>query len=92
MGKNHQTRQYRHAKEVALWLHNHNCALFNCPASADAVHHINKNSTDNKLSNLLPLCNEHHKILHLAQAKPNYTNRSIIVLLLRKISDLLVYP
>ena len=91
MGKNHQNRQFRKAKEVALWLHNENCSLYNCSNPADAVYHIDKNSTNNKLWNLLPVCNEHHKILHISDTKPQYTKRSIVVLLLRKIADLLDY-
>lgn len=91
MGKNHQTRQFRKAREVALWLHNENCSLYNCPNPANVVHHKDKNSLNNKLSNLLPVCNEHHKILHMSDNKPNYTNRSIVVLLLRKITEFLEY-
>lgn len=44
----------------------HNCAIRHCPEHTYLeIHHINKDREDNRLENLILLCDKHHKMTHV---------------------------
>lgn len=43
----------------------HSCTVFNCTEHTYLeIHHINENREDNRVSNLILLCDKHHKMAH----------------------------
>jgi len=86
MGSNHNTKEFRIMRSVCIWLHNHLC--FNCKRIHFdlEVHHVNGISSDNKLTNLVPLCKSCHKLYHKTDIKAVEQRKNIVVLLLKKVA------
>lgn len=83
--KNHQEQEYKIMRAVCLWLHDNKC--FVCKKQFDSLdcHHIDKNSKNHVLYNLMPLCNEHHKIVGMFKELKQFSKTDINSLLLSKI-------
>lgn len=88
MAKQHHTKEFRLMRSVALWLHDSVCYLCKHKFETLEVHHADKNSSNNILSNLTPVCPDCHKFAHRTSAIFSVPKKTIIVLLLRKIAQL----
>lgn len=83
--KNHHTKEFRLMRSVVLWLYDFRCGFSNCKHKATDVHHIDKDSSNHNIINLVPLCSQHHRIAHISKMQFIHTKKHIIVLLLGKI-------
>lgn len=84
--KNHHKLEYKNMRSVVLWLYEFRCMFNNCGNAAEHVHHVNKNSADNSIYNLIPLCQNCHRLVHICNANFSIRSKQIIVLLLKKIA------
>lgn len=64
MAVNHQTAIYRFLRMNILAIFDCKCYVCNSVNISNHVHHLDQNSVNNEVSNLLVLCDEHHKFLH----------------------------
>lgn len=74
-------------RHVCLWLHDDIC--YSCKKyhiSVD-VHHIDQDSKNHDLKNLMPLCKPCHKLIHRVPIQPQISRKSIVILLLKKIAN-----
>lgn len=86
--RNHQQPEFRHLREVVLWLHDYKDYLDKQPYPDLEVHHLNKNSKDHNLFNLVPVCKKNHVYLGRLTKLPPLTKEQIKDLLLAKIYSL----
>lgn len=82
--KNHQQKEFKHLREVVKWLHNNKCYICNKPHEHIEVHHINKNSQDHRLQNLIPVCKPHHYFLGKMTTLELLSRKQIVALLEKK--------
>ena len=85
MSKNHHSVQFRQMRSICLWLHPPFCCHCKIVKESLHVHHLDHNSANNALVNLLPLCNNCHDLVHLSRPIGQLSNKLIIILLLKKI-------
>jgi len=83
--KPHHKKEFRHIREVVLWLYNfecHNCNQINLQCE---VHHLDKDNLNNDISNLAPLCPNCHKLYHRVCKQTQVSKGKIVWYLLKKI-------
>ncbi len=81
MGFNHNTKEFRQNRAIVLYLWNYKCAVENCKSDSKEVHHDNRDSSSNKLINLVPLCKNCHSIIGKTNYKFNFDWSKIVELL-----------
>jgi len=75
--KNHNHPHFKHLREVVLWLHDYKCFVTDKYHPNLEVHHIDKNSANHSLLNLIPVTPEIHK--YLSKTPPiDYLTKNII--------------
>lgn len=72
------------AKSVAIWIHDHRCAMRDCQKSSTAVEVIDGNRSNLRLDNLLPLCGHHYFYFKSHPIPHKIARSSIFIMLLRK--------
>lgn len=87
MAANHNKKEFKEMRAVIAWLSNNTCNNCKCFSINIEIHHIDKNSLNNSIFNLKPLCNSCHKLFHRIPIQPQTTKKSIIILLLRKVCN-----
>lgn len=68
MSQNHQKIEYRKIRNVVVWLYDSTCYQCNLKTDKIEVHHDDRNSLNNSITNLVPLCKNCHTII----GKSNY--------------------
>ena len=86
MSKNHQTKEYRSIRAVSLWLHDNKC--YSCFKVSDDhdTHHLDHDSTNNELNNIVPLCKGCHVLYHHIPKRPPVPYKRLAVLCLGKVN------
>lgn len=82
---NHHKKDYRFLRAVSLWLHDMTCYMCKKKFETLECHHINKDSTDNRIENFMPACNSCHKMLGRTSIKPEIMHSEIARLLQLKL-------
>lgn len=82
---NHQDKEYLIMRGVVIWLYDYKCGLCQKKPKKIEVHHINKNSSDNRIENLMPLCKPCHKLAHKMNIFQQISINKIILLMHLKI-------
>lgn len=85
---NHHQKKFRHLREVIIWLHSHICYVCFKKCEVLEVHHLNKNSKDHRLKNLIPVCKRCHIILGKMKVLNQIKTSEIIEKLQTKILQL----
>lgn len=83
--KNHQNPTFKHLREVVLWLHDYKCYVSKEESEALEVHHIDKDSTNHVLFNLVPVKPSIHVYLGKTAKLKQLTPKDIKILLLKKL-------
>ena len=83
--KNHQDAEYKHLREVVLWLHDYKCYVTKKFHPNLEVHHINKISTMHDIFNLIPVSPQVHKYLGKSAKLKQLTKEDIAELIIRKL-------
>jgi len=58
---------FRINRGVVIWAHYGQCAFSTCNSPYQEVHHIDQNPENNEITNLIPLCSIHHRLIHMAK-------------------------
>jgi hypothetical protein len=61
-GRRGTSKEWRRARGLSLWRHNHRC--LECGAEATEVHHVDGDASNHRQSNLRPLCHACHREAH----------------------------
>jgi len=56
--------EFRHKREVILFLYDYSCQLCGLVSVSNHVHHIDKNGSNHNAFNLIPLCDHCHRLTH----------------------------
>lgn len=73
MGKNHRKKEFKHRREIVIWVYGYTCLQCGDKPSKLDVHHDNRFSDDNRWDNLVPLCKPCHRAIHLTDKRFNLT-------------------
>lgn len=85
--KNHCKIEYRNARAVALWLQNETCYSCNLKAKKPHTHHLDHNSGNNSINNLVVLCERCHVLFHKIPKQPYISRKQIVIWLLKKVAQ-----
>lgn len=75
--KHNKKQPLEHRKEERIYrdlcfsFHKEECCLCGWNLSVD-VHHVNENHDDNRIENMVPLCANHHRVIHMNEYKEKY--------------------
>ena len=64
MSTPHNSRTFRHRREVVIYFHNYRCQLCGQQSLSLEVHHDNRNENDHSWQNLVPLHKHCHRQVH----------------------------
>lgn len=73
----HHKKDYRHSREVAIWLQQSTCYNCNMLVKNPDVHHLDHNPENNELNNLAVMHSSCHKMWHRIPIQP-YIPSSLI--------------
>jgi len=91
--KVYQHKEYIKNKYVLQWLYKGKCFFVNCPNNANHTHHYDKNSTNNSIFNLMPVCERCHGLLHQASGFNINLQKNHLAKLLQMVTEFLTkYP
>ena len=83
--KNHQDPEFRHLREVVLWAHDYTCYICKKQFLVLEVHHLDKQSTNHSLMNLVPACKPCHIYLGRISKLKYLSKNDIRQILMNKI-------
>ena len=87
----YNNKKYRENSALLKNVFSQNCYLCHSEKSKIEIHHIDKNSSNNELKNLVPLCSSCHKIVHISKIDfGNYwkdLKKALLEFLIRVVKD-----
>jgi hypothetical protein len=86
--KHHNTKEYRHMREVVLWIHDYTCFLCLERNLKCETHHCDKVNTNNAITNLVPVCSPCHRLVHMVNDKVVITPSEIKELITMRINKM----
>lgn len=87
--KNHQDKKFKHLREVVKWLHQNECYICHKNHLPLEVHHLDKDSKNHVLQNLVPVCKQCHVYLGRVSVLRQLTVKELAALLRKKEIELL---
>ena len=81
MSKNHLSKEYRHIREVVLWLHDYTCYFCQEKIESLETHHLTKNSDTHSIFGIVPTCGKCHKLVGKMPAKEELDIQVVIDLI-----------
>lgn len=72
---NHQNPVFKFLKPLIIYTYSGKCIICKTKHSNLHVHHVDFDSSNNEVFNLVPLCSAHHKLVHKNSIRTiNYLN------------------